>query len=254
MTDGVIFNQCINDIRKIYAADKENAEAGIEAYLRDTLSSRPDAKKITIVEQMARRFEARSIGLSAGAVLNQNIMEGIFSFLLGKNLSQVELSPDELMERMAESLNTIFDTLNQLVGSINTAFCGEHDSEETIRQVIGYHMGNTVTDNSLESYLAKITKAFLVAQQAFELAAETTIQQVVDDLNPERITASITGGLKIGPLQKAESFRLYRHKFEALRQWIDSGHYMKQVRSEFEKNCQNLFMEGETGHGEIIPD
>ena len=46
------------------------------------------------------------------------------------------LSP-EWPDKLARSLNTLFDTLNQIIGVIHTTFLGQKGEMETIRLIIG---------------------------------------------------------------------------------------------------------------------
>ncbi len=61
----------------------------------------------------------------------------VCSLLLGRRVSMDDPSSSELLEKLADSLNTIFNTLNQLISVINMTFTGEGPPEQTIRQVIG---------------------------------------------------------------------------------------------------------------------
>ena len=44
-------------------------------------------------------------------------------------------------------------------------------------------------------------------------------------------------------LRKAESFELYAQKFEAFKDYFESGRFMEELLREFENNCQKLFLE-----------
>jgi hypothetical protein len=175
--------------------------------------------------------------------LDQEVVTQIFSFLLGRTVSQAELSSGELLQRLADSLNTIFDMLNQLVSVINMAFLGQRQGAETIRQMIGFHLESDDHTRSLESYLGQITKAFLTAQQAFKYAAEKKMKEILIELDPDQIAASTRGGLKFGRLRKAKHFELYAEKYTAFKKWVDSGRYIEELLREFENNCQQIFLQ-----------
>ena len=132
--------------------------------------------------------------------------------------------------------------MNQLVGVINRTFLGRQNDLETIRQVIGFHLEGEGHSGSLESYLGQIGKAFLAAQQAFKLSAEKKLQEILAEMDPERISGSVEGTFKFGRSRKADSFELYAEKYKALKNWVESGRFMEELMREFEKNSQKLFL------------
>ena len=239
-------NQLTEKIRQIYHSDSVKAENLIEAFLESSLTGVPDVERIKILDELTSKFGRHDARSLENVNVDQEVLTRVFSFLLGKKVSQAELSSDELLQRLADSLNTIFDILNQLVSVINRTFLGEREGAETIRQMIGFHLeGDNHKTGSLESYLGQISKAFLTAQQAFKLAAEKKMKEILAELEPDRIAASTRGGLRFGSLRKAEQFELYAQKYDAFKKWVDSGRYIEEVLREFEKNCQKIFNQQE---------
>lgn len=235
-------NQLVEKIRQIYHSDRVRAGNLIETLLESSLAGLSSAEKIKILDELISKFDANGAVSSENVNVDQEVLTRIFSFILGKKVSQAELSSDELLQRLADSLNTIFDMLNQLVSVINRTFLGQREGVETIRQMIGFHLeGDNHTTGSLESYLGQINKAFLTAQQAFKLAAEKKMKEILAELEPDRIAASTRGGLKFGSLRKADRFEQYVKKYDAFKKWVDSGRYIEELLREFEKNCQKIF-------------
>jgi hypothetical protein len=231
-----------DEIRQIYTSDRRQAENLVEQFLENTLGDISYNDKLEIIDKLTRKFKVDGTFPLEKLNLDQEVLTRIFSFLLGKKVSQAELSSGELLQRLADSLNTIFDMLNQLVSVINRTFLGEREGAETIRQMIGFHLaGDNHTTGSLESYLGQISKAFLTAQQAFKLAAENKMKEILAELEPDRIAATTRGGLKFGSRRKAERFELYAQKYDAFKKWVDSGRYIEELLREFEKNCQKIF-------------
>ena len=146
-----------------------------------------------------------------------------------------------MLEKLAESLNTIFNTLNQLISVINMTFTGEGSPEQTIRQVIGFRLEGEGQGGSLETYLGQISNAFLTSQQSFKEAAHTKVRQVLEVLDPEKLAAEAGKGLKFGPLKKAEMFEIYENRYRKIHKWFTSGRFMEDFLREFEKNCQIKF-------------
>ena len=236
-------DQLAKQIRQIHASDRLHAEDRIEEFLESSLAGVSRDEKMRIVGELVSRFEANRVHCAEDVTVDREILTRVFSFLLGKKVSQADLSSAELLQRLADSLNTIFDMLNQLVSVINMTFLGQHEGIETIRQVIGFHLEGENQSRSLESFLGQINKAFLTAQQAFKIAAEKKVKEILVELDPERIAASAGGGFKLGRLRKAESFDLYTNKFKAFKDWLESGRFMEELLREFENNCQKLFLQ-----------
>jgi hypothetical protein len=235
-------DQLAKQIREIHASDRLHAEDRIEEFLESSLAGVSRDEKMRIVGELASRFEANRVHFAEDVTVDREILTRVFSFLLGKKVSQADLSSAELLQRLADSLNTIFDMLNQLVSVINTTFLGQREGIETIRQMIGFHLEGENQLRSLESYLGQINKAFLTAQQAFKIAAEKKVREILVELDPERIAASAGGGFKLGRLRKADRFELHVEKFKAFEKWFNSGRFMEELLREFENNCQRLFL------------
>ena len=121
---------------------------------------------------------------------------------------------------------------------IDSTLLGKVRGEETIRQVIGFHLEGQDQTKSLESYLGQINKAFLQAQQASKNAAHQMTGKILQELDPEKISQEAGGRLKFGPLRKAELYDIYEQKIKNCRQWYESGRFMQDLQREFEKNCR----------------
>jgi len=230
-----------NDIRRIYEGAGAGAESAIEAFLAEKLGALSVNQRLAALENLKKRFGAGTRGDSGdGGARDDEVLSKVFSLLLGRNVSRADFSSAELLERLAQSLNTIFDTLNQLVGVINTTLTGQGTGEATIRQVIGGHVEGEDQAKSLESYLGQIKKAFLVAQDAFKKAAHGKVNQILKELDPKTISEGAGGGLKFGPLRKAEFFDIYEERFGKVHKWFESGRFMEEFLREFEKYAQKL--------------
>ncbi|UCF72424.1 MAG: hypothetical protein JSW35_09600 [Deltaproteobacteria bacterium] len=243
MTEQHNLDVLANQIRQIYHTDKLRAENLIEEFLESSLNGVSKDEKIKLLDELTSKFEATDVCTAEEVNVDQEVLIPIFSFLLGKKVTQADLSSAELLQRLADSLNTIFDMLNQLVGVINATFLGQGEGVQTIRQMIGFHLEGEDHTRSLESYLGQISKAFLTAQQAFKVAAEKKVKEIMVELDPERIAASQGSGFKLGRLRKAESFDLYADRFKAFKDWFESGRFMEELLREFENNCQKLFLQ-----------
>jgi hypothetical protein len=226
------------EIRRIHASGGRKAAESIEACLASRLGSLPAEERMDTLQKLMRVFREPASGSALSVDDNQEIVAKLFSLILGKPVQPAELSSSELMQRLAESLNTIFDTLNKMVGLIQSTFSDRGDPEETIRRVIGVHLEGEDRTKSLEAYLGQISQAFLLAQEAFKQSAHKLIGDILDELDPAKLDRSETSSLKFGPLRKAELYDMYTRKLEQCRSWYESGRFMADLQREFERNCQ----------------
>jgi hypothetical protein len=240
MNNAISIDRLSNEIRKVYLSDKNQADKQIERLLKQRLKNLSDPESLTVLEKLVGEFDNTSHKETGDLSLEDRVMVRISSLLLGRDVSREDLSSTELLQRLTESLNTIFDSLNQLIGVINRTLLGEHSKEQTIRTIIGFHLEGEGPEKPLESYFGQINNAFLTAQRAFKQAAQVIVGQILREIDPNHISAQGSGGLKIGPLRKAESFEIYGKKFHQIKKWYESGRFMEDFLREFEKICQNL--------------
>jgi len=238
MSDPISIDNLAHEIRQIYSMDFRQAEERIATYLQAQLGSLSDPEKIGLLEKLTAQFDT-PVPLSADrADSNDEVLTRLFSLVLGDKVTRADLSSTDLLQRLAESLNTIFDSLNKLVAVIDSTLLGKDRGEETIRQVIGFHLEGQDKTKSLESYLGQINKAFLLAQQASKDAAYQMVGQILQELDPEKISQKAEGRLKFGPLRKAELYGVFEQEMKKCRQWYESGRFMRDLQGEFEKNCR----------------
>jgi len=140
-------------------------------------------------------------------------------------------------------LNTVFDSLNELISGINATLMGRVSGTETIRFVIGSQLDQQDEAKSLEGYVDQIKEAFAIAHQAFKDAAMTKMGEILGELDPKKIEESAEGGLKFGPLRKAELFDIFQDKHRTLRNWLETGLLTEALMREFERICQRLYQE-----------
>lgn len=233
-------NRLSDDIRQIYQSTGAGADKAIEAFVSEKLEGLSARERLNALDALKATFRGSDGSPAAIGAGDDDVLSGVFSLLLGRKVSRADLSSSELLKRLAESLNTIFDILNELVGVINATFTSQGVGEETIRQVIGVQVEDQEETKSLEIYLGQIKKAFFIAQEAFKKAADRKMAQVLAELDPEKISEGAGGGLKFGPLRKAEIFDLYADKFRTVKKWFDTGRFSEEFLREFEKYAQKL--------------
>jgi len=236
------------EIRRIYNVNPSVSASAIETYLEERLKSTRPEEKLSCVRGLARLFEAvpavqnpALTGHETGEFSDQKEYAYLFTLLFGKNISKFDLSSREHLEKLAKSLNTIFDSLNQIIGVIHATLLGEQTELETIRHIIGSGVGSQEKTDSLQTYLDQIQRAFLVAHRAYQEAAINKVKQILEEISPEKIAESVEGGLKFGPLRKAELFESYKDKHALCQKWVESGRLAEELLRDFEKICQKLY-------------
>lgn len=239
MTSDSLVAQLAAAVRETYRADPGEAKQRIPALVEARLADMPSEQGRATLGQLLACFAP---GAGGGDIAADNpVLARAFSLILGRRVSPDDLSSGDLLARLAQSLNTIFDALNQLISVINMTFSGgEPSGEQTIRQFIGFHLEGEDQTRSLEDYLGQINQAFLTTQEAFKNAAHTKVGQILQALDLDKIADERGGGLKIGPLRKAEDFDILKEKIERIRRWYDSGRFMEDFIREFERNCQTF--------------
>jgi len=240
MADEKMINRISSGLADQFEADGDVSVDSVEAFLKEQMSGLDSHSRIAALQSVLNRL-GNTCRPSMTGETDEEVLTRVCSLLLGRKVSMDDLSSSELLEKLAESLNTIFNTLNQLISVINMTFTGEGSPEQTIRQVIGFRLEGEGQGNSLETYLDQISNAFLTSQQSFKEAAYAKVKQVLSVLDPEQVAAEVGKGLKFGPMKKAEMFEIYEERFGKIQKWFSSGRFMEDFLREFEKNCQTKF-------------
>jgi hypothetical protein len=221
------------------AATAADAAAEVETYLDGELRLLPPAERVRHLEAVAAE-----LGMAPApppAAPDPDALRDMVARAVGKSPERGDLPPAELVDKFGASLETLFDTLNAIVATINVTLLGHTPELETIRTVIGSDLTGQSGCRSMREYLERIQKAFLVAHDSFQEAATATIAELLGELDPESHSREKISALKFGPLRKAELFDLYAEKHRRCRQWLDSGEHRERLLREFERQCQLRF-------------
>ena len=241
MTLPIPIEELFREVTALYRAEPARAAALVERYLDERLGRLPLGEKIAFLEEASRRYAGPHPSPQAPGGHAPEEFNQLFSRLLGHRVSSLDFSSPEFREKFAASLNTVFDTLNQIIAVIQNTLLGRKEELETIRQVIGSSLEKEGRAESLQGYLDQIREAFLVSHRAFQQAALAKMRAALGELDPERLEAEGEGGLKFGPFLKADLFDRYKEKFQKCRNWADSDRYREELLREFEKICQKLY-------------
>jgi hypothetical protein len=243
MSNGLLMENLALGIRELLRSGVPDAEHAIEGYLDRELRGVSMAERVPLVEELVREFSG--LEPEGGQDLHLEATEAarLLSLFLGEGGAAAHLSAAEVSEKLALSLNTVFDSLNQIIGVIQSTLLGREAEIETIRHVIGSQIGGNGEELSLQKYLDQIQQAFLTAHQGFQVAARSTVEELLGALNPDALARETNTGLRFGPLRKAELFESYQEKYQECRRWFDSGRFTENLLREFEKYCQKTYQE-----------
>ncbi|HWR68429.1 MAG TPA: hypothetical protein VN416_05360 [Desulfomonilia bacterium] len=219
-------------IREIYAADPRHAPEAIEDFLARELQELKPEERLAIIDRLEGHL------IPGGPA--DDLIRRLVPLLLGRDIDAAALARTDLVEGLAGALNRVFSTLNELIAVINTSLGGGPAGDETIRRIIGASLGEETAGMSIEEYLGRIRKAFLTAQQSSRDAARTIAGYILAELDPSSLEPP-SGGLRIGPLKKAEAFELFVEKFGRVKKWYESERFLLDFLRQFEKNCQKSF-------------
>ncbi len=231
-----------SDLREIYASGPLSAEGAVEEFLDRQVVDLPADDRLLLVNKLCAEFGDVPEGMQ-GAQLDEQASAKLLSLILGREITVSETSSEDIMKRAAESFETIFGSLNDLVRIMNINLLGDAQSDETIRAVIGSHLEGDDRLTSLEEYIERIKKTFLVIQKAFKNAALFVIKNILNEMDPVQISADTNTGLKIGPLRKADLFEIISEKHHMVSKWLETGRCTEELLREFEKNCQKFSKE-----------
>ena len=246
MNSPVSIEELASAVRRIHRSDAPRTEMVIEQYLEDRLKDFRPSEKLELLGRLTNEFKTSAAEPRPAIAPDPEQLSRLFSLFLGEKVSEVEMNSPDFPSRLASSLNTVFDTVNEIISVMNATLQGEkHEMEETTYKTIRYIIGTDLQDesggDSLEAYLDQIKRAFLMSHQAFKQAAWTIISKILIELDPEKIAGLETGSLKFGPLKKARSFDMYQERFRKVRNWFESPRFTENLLREFERTCQNLY-------------
>lgn len=230
-----------SQVRTVFRENDADPERAVEKFLLDQLQTYPKQDQLHIIRKLKEEFFPRCVTREAQCI-DRDSFTKLLSLLLGRRSEEIDDYSEETLEKLGASLNTVFNSLNELISGINATFMAKTtETEETIRLVISSHLDSREGGKSLEQYLNQIKEAFAISHEAFQQAARTKMKEMLDDLSPTNIAAQIDKGIKVGPFHKAEMYDLYCEKYKTIEKWLHSGIFIEALLREFEKNCQKFY-------------
>lgn len=222
---------------RLIAPRTADPDRELTVFLESELSSLSAEERLPILESLAERFSSSSPKVTEKKVVPDEASRLMMSFL-GRDFVAEGLGQEEIFEKFASSLNTLFDSLNRITAVIQETLTGEQPELATIRKIIGSSIDGEENSVSINEYLQRIQKSFLIAHRSFQDASESLAAEILRELDPENLAKAQPAGLKFGALRKAELFDMLDQKFTMMKRWHASGQYRERLLREFEKRCQ----------------
>ena len=229
------------EIKKTYLADEANGAGNVEERLNQTFANCSPSERSYFLEELISAFSQNSGTDAAVSEIPLDDYNNLLTMLLGKEILKKKLPPQEMVAQLATAVNTVFDSVNTLVGGLNATLIGNVESEETIRVLIRSSIDADEGIGALKKFLDQTGEFFAIALKAYKEAARVKIGEILDELNPERLEEESGGKMKFGPLHKSHLYDCYLDKYNTLQNWERSGLLLEAFMKEFEKNCQNLY-------------
>jgi len=219
------------------AANASDPDEELKQFLETQLSGLNPEERLSILEIIDASFIVKKpcrVETSAKTDDASRLM----SRFLGRNFESEGVTQEEIYNKFAVSLNTLFDSLNRIMAVINQTLLGEQPELSTIRKIIGSNIDGDGNDELISDYLERIQRSFLIAHTSFQEASSALLGQILDELDPDKLSKSLPSGLKFGALRKAELYDMYDEKYVKMKRWHESGQYTERLLRDFEKRCQ----------------
>lgn len=254
MTSGISIRQLADQIRQISRSDPSRADKLVADHLDESLDRMKGPERLHLLQALKAIFEhpqdrpekkPEQNETPSDSDSNRETLSKLTALLLGKPTLPVELSSDDLLKELVESMNAVFDLLDRQASATKVTLSSSC-SDNTTHRVVQGDLDGAERSKSLQAYLEQIEKAILMNHKAFQQAAITTVAEILNELDPKRIAAGGGGGMfRPGLKRKAEAYDAYTAKWDQIRQLLDSGQFLPQFIKTFEKYCQILSLKKE---------
>lgn len=227
-------------IRTLYEQDVTDGASAIKTFLNHELSQFNEAQKQQTIKKLVTHFSESKLSQPSFSPFDDDQLLRFCSLLLGHPVDAVDLKAEALQLRLTEALTIIFETLNQLIRTINLTLLDDGQNQETIRFLIGEQLDGSRDNTSLKEQLDKIQTAFVTSHRAFKKAMQITVEKILTELDPDTLTGNSNNSAKFNPLRKVDGFNRYKKSYEQCLQWVDSGRCMESFLRNFEKQCATM--------------
>lgn len=250
MEAAISVSQLEAEIKDIYVAHPNDASIRIQTHLNNRLESLPLTERIKLLEQVTVQFDPNAVPdavpdagkAMAPSSVQKDILADLCLLLLGEKASDMELQSEKQLEKLSGAINTIFDSLNELIDIINSTLKGTASQAETIRGLIGMHLTDETAAVSLGAHLGQIKQAFLLSREASTEAARSMVNDILAELDPEQPDRK-RKPTRFSPFRKTEYFDVLAEKHKRCRHWLESDQFEEKLLRKFEKSCAKHYGE-----------
>lgn len=227
-----------DELRDLYDAEPAAAREQIERLLANRFEGVPVQERLNEIRRLKDCFSGPK-GSSNSSVNGDpgEELKTFISLLLGQRVEPQDLDDRQLQEQLCRSLNSIFDSLNRLLQAMRTTFnLKDSRFEETIRHVLREQLVEKDPTGSLEDYIDQIRVSFFKSFDCSKAAYGTIMEKLLSEIHPEKLLSEAGGGIKLGPLKKAEAFDRYKNVYDSLHKWHESGRGLEEYLRAFENS------------------
>jgi len=245
MTAELPLAQLTKEIRTLFRQSSQ-PENLIESYLKQATGAISADDQLEVCAELIRAFEGVPEKIDSCSTSPKESasrpLEMMVSLLFGKQLEEMNLSSDELAQKLSDSLAVVFNSLNELIDALGSMFLNQN-LNETIRMVISADLADGAQHLPLQRHLDQIKESLGIMDQAYRQASFAKMKEMLDELDPKSLAGDLGPGVKVGPFKRAELFSIYETRYQTLRRWLDSGRLVDSLMHEFEKSCQTLSLQ-----------
>lgn len=228
----------VEELRDVYLAEPAAAQEQIERLLAQRFEGLPAEERLNEIRKLKDCFggpKNKNAAVSEGA--SGDDLKKFIALLLGQRVGSKDMDDRQLQEQLCGSLNSIFDSLNQLLQAMKTTFnLKDSRFEETIRHVLREQLVEENPTGSLEEYIDQIRISFFKSFDCSKAAYKAIMEKLLSEINPETLLLQTGGGIKLGPLKKAEAFDRYKILYDSLHEWYESGRGLEEYLRAFENS------------------
>ncbi len=220
-------------------ASHQEKIAGVRKLLDDRLGKLNPGERRQTLERLRDYFGKPLPPHTVSTTLRE-----VARVILGSEILDAENPDDtEILERLQESVSTVFDALNQIVQSLHgvSGPAGKLTADRTIRMLISDRLSSEADTGNLpiQAYLDHIKEAFGYVKEAFEETLQDKIKEVLQEISPERLVEDLgERALKLGPLYRAALFDCFEKKYSHISLFVDQGFFTREVMLSFERKFE----------------
>ncbi len=235
-------NTTVEAIIAIFRASPTEAGVKIEEYLQSVL---PEDEKHAVLTNLLATFSV-SEEVGGTETLAEN---DLFAIFLGADKANTTLAPDIANQRLIASMQTIIQTLGELVDGLNVSMAVDSTTTKTIHEVLAASVESTTGDSELVDYLDQIKLAYASMYEGFKLTTSSQIKKLLVELSPQKLAEGTQSKLNVGPFKKAQLYDIYCEKHQNLSSYIDRSIFMETLLHKFESESQQVFLKKRGNNG-----